>query len=622
MVKKRSTTIVWVLLLALGMAAQGAGPFQQVGSDGLVIIECEDFDANVSQGGHDFVLVTDPAGFSGTGAMRSLPDSGTNVNTGYVTGSPRLDYKVNFTKTGTHYVWLRAHTDGGGGDDSAHSGLDGAVIATADRISVGSTATWVWTNTAYQDTDPPRIIFDVKTTGLHTFNLWMREDGGIFDKVVLTTNPSYTPTGMGPSLKATNPSPANGQTGVAAPLMSWQQGVSTLMNRVYLGKTPELGPKDVVAAQQPFAVYFHVPGLEPGVTYYWRVDGIEADMTTTYTGDVWSFTAAPVTAYAPGPRDGDKWIAKDAALTWQGGQGAVSHEVYFGTDKNAVTNRSAGASKGKSVAATLSPGALSDNTTYYWAVDEIDSAGKKSAGTVWSFTTIGPGGGVKGEYFNGMTPGAVPNLARIDPAINFSWGDPGGPGAPIGVDGFSARWTADLEILFPDTYTFITTSDDGARLWLNDQLIVDRWVDQSPADALSKPLALKPGIYSLRMEYYENGGGAVAQLSWQTPTMARKIIPAGPLQPPVRAKVVYPQDGDVNVPQDVTVMWSAGQKAVKHDVYFGEDKAAVAAADTKSSLYKGRQALDKTSFSLSALDWNKSYYWRIDEVNDASADSP
>ena len=76
MVEKRSATIIVALLLALGLGARGAGPFQQVGADGLVIMEAEDFDANISQGGHDFVLVTDPPGFSGKGAMRSLPDSG------------------------------------------------------------------------------------------------------------------------------------------------------------------------------------------------------------------------------------------------------------------------------------------------------------------------------------------------------------------------------------------------------------------------------------------------------------------------------------------------------------------------------------------------------------------
>jgi len=384
MVKKHSVTIGWVLLLALGMAAQGAGPFKQVGADGLVFMECEDFDANVSQGGHDFVLVTDPPGFSGTGAMRSLPDNGTNVNVGYVTGSPHLDFKVNFTKTGTHYVWLRAHTDGGGADDSAHSGLDGEVIATADRISVPSTATWVWTNTAYQDTDPPRIIFEVKTTGLHTFNLYMREDGGIFDKVILTTNPNFTPTGLGPSLAATLPSPADGSVGATAPLLSWTAGASAVFHDVYFGTDPN---PPLVASRQPFAMYYHIPGLQPGTTYYWRVDEIEGDGTTIYKGPVWTFSSEPLKDYQPKPADGAAAQLPGLVLNWLPGKDAAKHQVFFGTDLAAVTSGAASANKGTVSETKFDTGALRASTTYYWRVDVVKADGKTVAGDVWSFST-------------------------------------------------------------------------------------------------------------------------------------------------------------------------------------------------------------------------------------------
>jgi hypothetical protein len=222
-----------------------------------------------------------------------------------------------------------------------------------------------------------------------------------------------------------------------------------------------------------------------------------------------------------------------------------------------------------------------------------------------------------------MTPEGVPALTRIDPSIDFNWGDPGGPDASISVDQFSARWTADLEIAVADTYTFIGRSDDGIRIWLDDELIVDAWVDRGPADSFSQPLALEPGIYSLRVEYYENTGGAVAQVGWQTPTVARAVIPAGPLQPPVRARAVYPHDNDANIPQDVVLMWSAGEKAVQHQVYFGEDETTVTEATPASTgIYRGTQALEETTFDPGGLEWNKTYCWRIDEVNDAEADSP
>jgi hypothetical protein len=373
-----------LLLLVLGSAAQGAGPFQQTGPDGLVIIECEDFDANVSQGGKDFVLVTDPPGFSGTGAMQSLPNSGTNVNTGYVTDSPRLDYKVNFTQTGTHYVWLRANANGSGSDDSAHSGLDGEAIATADRIALSSAAGWTWTNSAYQD--PERIMFEVTTPGLHTFNLYMREDGGRFDKVVLTTNPDYTPTGMGPAFAASNPLPANGAQDVTSPLLQWVAGVGATMHQVYIGTTPDLGPADAAGPPQPVAMYFHIPGLTPGVTYYWRVDEIAADGTVV-TGPVWSFTVMPLEAHAPSPADGATEVSITGQLQWAAGQGAMAHMVYLSTDKAAVQAGNVSAQVAASGEATYDYAGLTPFTTYYWRVDEVSSTGQTVPGPVWSFST-------------------------------------------------------------------------------------------------------------------------------------------------------------------------------------------------------------------------------------------
>ena len=173
----------------------------------------------------------------------------------------------------------------------------------------------------------------------------------------------------------------------------------------------------------------------------------------------------------------------------------------------------------------------------------MKSARTTFPGEVWSFTTAGGPGGVKGEYFANTSRNivGVPALTRIDPSINFTWGD-AAPDASIGIDHFSVRWTADLEIAVADTYTFITTSDDGARLWLGDDLIVDSWIDQGTTDHASKPQQLEPGIYPLSMEYYEWDGGAVAQLSWQTPSCGPPDHPAGPLQPPVRARAIYPKE--------------------------------------------------------------------------------
>jgi hypothetical protein len=422
--------------------------------------------------------------------------------------------------------------------------------------------------------------------------------------------------------KARKPDPADGATGVGMPLMMWTPGETALWHNVYFGTTPDLGPEQF-QGQQMYTMFYYMLPVEPGTTCYWRIDEVEIDGTTIYPGPVWSFTMATTNAFNPLPRDGDRWIDPNVTLNWSGGQDASSHDVYLGTSRDAVANRDAAVHKSTEIVASYYAGILPADTTYFWAIDETTDAGDKYSGAVWSFTTMGAGGGAKGEYFNGTTPVGLPQLSRIDPAIDFMWGTDG-PGTPIGTDNFSARWTADLEIAVTDTYTFVATSDDGVRVWLDDTLIIDNWTDHSATDDRSLPLKLTGGsTHSLRMEYYDATGSATAQLAWYTPTLSRQILAAGPLQPPLKARALNPLPESVDVSQTVTLTWAAGEKAAKHNVYFGDDAEAVASATTSTSgIYRGQQALDATTFQPSTLAWGQKYFWRVDEVNTADADSP
>jgi hypothetical protein len=190
--------------------------------------------------------------------------------------------------------------------------------------------------------------------------------------------------------KASNPNPANGAGDVAMPLFRWTAGSTALFHDVYLGKTPQLGPQQLVGPRQILAMYYYAPGLEPGVTYYWRVDEIDQDGVTVYTGDVWSFATQALTAYNPDPADGTATVSPAAVLKWWPGQGAVQHHVYFSGNRDAVSQAAAGADKGLLPLAqtTFTPGSLQGATTYYWRVDELLSGGVVKAGPVWSFTTI------------------------------------------------------------------------------------------------------------------------------------------------------------------------------------------------------------------------------------------
>ena len=69
---------------------------------------------------------------------------------------------------------------------------------------------------------------------------------------------------------------------------------------------------------------------------------------------------------------------------------------------------------------------------------------------------------------------------------------------------------------FSESYTFYTSSDDGVRLWVNNRLLIDNWTDHGSTDNSAKVSLVVGQVYGLRMEWYDNTGGAVAQLSWES----------------------------------------------------------------------------------------------------------
>jgi hypothetical protein len=423
---------------------------------------------------------------------------------------------------------------------------------------------------------------------------------------------------------AWKPDPADRAVGVMQPLLRWEPSDTGVLHNVYLGTSPELGPGDLVAPNHGMKVYWHPLGLEPGVTYYWRIDDIEVG-GAVITGRVWSFTSATPLASQPQPADGAKWVDPTAVtLSWLIGRNALSHDVYFGTSAEDVAAGAGDTSKGNQPQMDFDPGLLQEETTYYWRIDEVGVGDVRQTGVVWSFTTAGPGGGLKGEYFSNPDLEGMPALVRIDPGVNFTWGTVG-PGDPLPGSGYSVRWSGDLEAAFTETYTVSVYADDGVKLWFNGELVVDKWFGQeagSPRYGVAVDLEAGQR-YPIVMEYFFNSGNATAELSWASPHTPEQIIPAGALSLLVRAHSPNPAQRAVNVGHSPTLAWRAGENAAEHDVYFGDDQEAVANATTDSAdVYQGRQALDATSFDPGALEWNKTYFWRVDEVNDASADSP
>ena len=412
--------------------------------------------------------------------------------------------------------------------------------------------------------------------------------------------------------------------------LSWTAGYGTVSHDVYmsdnLADVENSAPEAFQGNLDTLTTYlvvgfpgFPIPdGLVPGTTYYWRVDQInDTNPDSPWIGDIWSFTVPPKTAWKPSPPNGGQYIGLDADLGWTPGWGAKLHTVYFGDNFDDVNNASGSTAQ---IDASYALDPLELNKTYYWRVDESDGR-QTYIGDVWSFTTTDGGGGIKGEYFANTNLAGTPALVQIDPGVDFSWGA-ASPGLPLQDNNWSVRWTADLNILFDDTYTFSVNSEGGTRLWIDGELVIDMWVSWVPTKYASLPIYMESGIHSLRLEFADFDRDATQQLYWSSLTMAEQIIPPGPLQPPLRAQSPNPPNNAVDVKHSQILMWVPGDNANSHQVYFGADEEAVKNADAASPEYKGTKILGDESYDPGLLEWDKDYFWRIDEVNDLDAASP
>lgn len=190
----------------------------------------------------------------------------------------------------------------------------------------------------------------------------------------------------------------------------------------------------------------------------------------------------------------------------------------------------------------LDPNTASHNDLKFYA----DWPGFTIAGTLGPPPGIGAGSGLQGEYFN--TIDLKERVAtQTDAQIKFDFG----VGSPIpgvvNADNFSVRWSGWLEPETTESYMFHVTSDDGARLWINGELIIDAWRVQSVTETTSiKPVALVEGRkYEIRLEYFEKSGAAVIKLAWSSTSITKDFIPTKQLYPldpkEVLLDAVYPK---------------------------------------------------------------------------------
>jgi len=285
-------------------------------------------------------------------------------------------------------------------------------------------------------------------------------------------------------------------------------------------------------------------------------------------------------AYSPSPADGTMHLDTWVNLGWWPGALAVSHDIYIGDNFDDVNDGAEGTFQGNQATTSLTigfpgfaiPDGLVPGTTYYWRIDEVNYAEPNSPwkGEVWSFC-IPP----KTAY----NPDPADGAELVDPNVELSW-----------TPGFGGKLHT---VYFGDNVEDVDNAAGG--------------LPQGTATYTPGTLKLAK-TYFWRVDEFD----AIATYKgdvWGFTTQGAVGSPD-------------PSNGAVDVKHTPILNWTPGVYGASHQVYFGTDKDAVKYADTGSTEYKGAGDLGSESYDPGKLQWNTTYYWRIDEANDVNPDSP
>ena len=188
----------------------------------------------------------------------------------------------------------------------------------------------------------------------------------------------------------------------------------------------------------------------------------------------------------------------------------------------------------------------------------------------------GNGTGLTGAYYTNHTSAnpftGAPVLVRTNATINFNWGTIG-PSPLVGATNFTVRWTGSVQAQFSETYNFITAADDGVRLYVNGQLLINDWVDKTNATAKTNSIALAAQqLYNLELDYYQKISNASVVLSWSSPSTLQAIVPQMQLypftNPPPAVVLTAPAGSATNYTASASVTISAEADSAYNPISF------------------------------------------------------
>jgi len=146
--------------------------------------------------------------------------------------------------------------------------------------------------------------------------------------------------------------------------------------------------------------------------------------------------------------------------------------------------------------------------------------------------SIGNGSGLTGAYYSNqnLSFNGSPKLVRTDATVNFNWGT-AGPAANVGATDYSVRWTGTVQPQFSESYTFYATTDDGVRLWVNGNELINQW-PATAAGTYSNTVTLNAQeLYNIELDYFHGTGSAAVELAWSSHSTPLAAIPQAQLYP-------------------------------------------------------------------------------------------
>ena len=343
----------------------------------------------------------------------------------------------------------------------------------------------------------------------------------------------------------------------------------------------------------------------------------------------------PTVAANPYPANDDNDALRDSILTWEPGIYDATHNVYFGTSIEEIASATAPTAAGLTVT-SFDPGRLEFGQTYYWRVDEVNVTPDKTVyeGDVWTFTA---------EPYSIQIPTSEITVTASSFSNEFSTSEKAIDGSGLGADDthatsaetmwFTASPDMDpwIQFEFDDIKQLDTmkvwNSNSTAEIaigWGVKDVVVEYSVDGENWVALegASQFNRAPGLPTynqydeiafngvpakvVRLDIASNWGGIL--MSYSLGEVQFNMIPA-------QARTPVPASGATDVLPNAILTWRAGREAGQHTIYASTDENAVADGSAPS-VTSSTNSLDLTPLDL---QMSETYYWRVDEVNEAEA---